>query len=84
MNAEEMFEKLGYKKVDLSSSGCIEYERLIDDKCFSFDVIAKEIGVSNYFITMEELKAINKQCEELGWKNVSKEESELKVFKKSI
>lgn len=38
MNAEEMFEKLGYKKVDLSSSGYIEYERLIDDKCFSFDL----------------------------------------------
>lgn len=33
---------------------------------------------------MEELKAINKQCEELGWKNVSKEESELKVLRKAF
>lgn len=67
MNAEEMFKKLGYQKVQLISSGWIYYERAGGDEYFGFDVIAKEIGVSNYFITMEELKAINKQCEELGW-----------------
>lgn len=83
MNAEEMFEKLGYKKVDLSSSGYIEYERLIDDKCFSFD-FSEEICACSDSITVEELKAINKQCEELGWKNVSKEESELKVLRKAF
>lgn len=66
MNAEEMFEKLGYKKVDLSSSGYIEYERLIDDKCFIFD-LSGEICAFADNITMEELKAINKQCEELWW-----------------
>lgn len=84
MNAEEMFKKLGYQKVQLISSGWIYYERAGGDEYFGFDVIAKEIGVSNYFITMEELKAINKQCEELGWKNVSKEESELKALRKAF
>lgn len=82
MNAEEMFEKLGYKKVPLNSSECLYYERY--DEHFSFDLISKEIGVCDYYITMEELKAINKQCEELGWKNVSKEESELKVLRKAF
>lgn len=69
MNSEEMFEKLGYKKVELISSGYIEYERSEDDKYFSFDLITKEIFVWWDRITVEELKAINKQCEELGWKN---------------
>lgn len=82
MNAEEMFEKLGYKKVPLNSSECLYYERY--DEHFSFDLISKEIGVCDYYITMEELKAINKQCEELGWKNVSKEERELKVLRKAF
>lgn len=84
MNAEEMFKKLGYKKVQLSSSNYIEYKRDDDDGYFVFDLISKEIGVGYYFITMEELEAINKQCEELVWKNVSKEESELKVLRKAF
>lgn len=84
MNAKEMFEKLGYKKVSLNSSGYIEYERFKDDKHFNFDLITKKILVWWGGITVEELKAINKQCEELGWKNVSKEESELKVLRKAF
>lgn len=69
MNAEEMFKKLGYKKVELDSSGYIEYERFKDDKHFNFDLITKKILVWWGGITVEELKAINKQCEELGWKH---------------
>lgn len=82
MKAEEMFEKLGYKKVPLNSSECLYYERY--DEHFSFDLISKEIGVCDYYITMEELKAINKQCEELGWQKMSKEERELKVLRKAF
>lgn len=69
MNAEEMFEKLGYKKVSLNSSGYIEYERFEDDNFFSFDLTSKEIYICESSITVEELEAINKQCEELGWKH---------------
>ena len=69
MNAEEMFKKLGYKEVQLSSSGYLDYEKSRDDKYFGFDLALKEIGVCDDCITMEELKAINKQCEELGWKH---------------
>lgn len=68
MNAEEMFKKLGYKKGTANSPGYLGYERFEDDKYFSFDLISKEIYVCEDRITVEELKAINKQCEELGWK----------------
>ncbi len=68
MNAEEMFKKLGYKKVQLSSSGRLGYERFEDDNFFSFDLTSKEIYICESSITVEELEAINKQCEELGWK----------------
>lgn len=67
MNAEEMFEKLGYKQLLFDSSGYLDYERLSDDKYFSFDLNSKEIYVCEDSITVEELKALNKQCEELGW-----------------
>lgn len=69
MNAEEMFGKLGYKKGTANSPGYLGYERNIDDKYFGFDLALKEIGVCDDYIAMEELKAINKQCEELGWKH---------------
>lgn len=68
MNAEEMFKKLGYKKGTANSPGYLGYERFEDDKYFSFDLISKEIYVCEDRITVEELEAINKQCEELGWK----------------
>lgn len=69
MNAEEMFGKLGYKKVGLSRSERLVYERFEDDNFFSFDLTSKEIYVCESSITVEELEAINKQCEELGWKH---------------
>ena len=41
MNAEEMFKKLGYQKVQLNSSGWIYYERAGGEEHFGFDVISK-------------------------------------------
>lgn len=67
MNAEEMFEKIGYKKVQMCSSGWLCYERAENDEYFGFNLISKEINAYVYSITIEELRAINKQCEELGW-----------------
>lgn len=68
MKAREMFEKLGYRfKIDkfnniaFDSWGCI----------FVFDFKEKEIllnqGYGFHGIEMDELKAIYKQMEELGW-----------------
>ena len=67
MSAKEMFEKLGYK--------CIDEERLVYKKYD--DSIKRTIHIAFFdnqkilitkSIGLEELQAINKQVEELGWK----------------
>lgn len=63
--ADEMFEELGYKKSiceDGNSEEFINEKRNIDfyDEC-------KEVGIKQYSITMSELKAIYKKCEEKNW-----------------
>ena len=82
MTAKEMFEKLGYKyhrtpqgivcqKSYTNSYPCDEI--IIYDNVFDFN--NKEIRKSRIYlekrtyinITLEELQAINKQVEELGW-----------------
>lgn len=75
MTAREMFESLGY--------GCTESTLLIqyindyindddsDYKCIEFDLeyhtFYAQFNYEAKCITVDELKAINKQCEELGW-----------------
>lgn len=77
MTAKEMFEKLGYKLIKQKQQWqhLIVYERY--DKRFdetetitfntSGRVIIKELNDENCCIFINELKAINKQVEELGW-----------------
>lgn len=65
MTAEEMFEKLGYEKLDSKNllykkkhfSGFILRIAFFDNKKI---LITESIG-------LEDLQAINKQVEELGW-----------------
>lgn len=82
MSAKEMFEKLGYKQVSITDNS-VRYEgqptmvgayefyieiwkrEEMDDFLIRKATITKEY-VSN--IWGEELQAINKQVEELGWK----------------
>lgn len=74
MTAREMFEKLGYKKCAFGD--CIVYEKgsimryiiqfnLKDKIFYSYT----ECGMANSIksLTANELKAVNKQVEELGW-----------------
>lgn len=75
--ADEMFEELGYKKIEESKRylryGTNEYygERI------DFELKLKEIRCTRIscqrnthfrYFTMQELQAINKKVEELGWK----------------
>ena len=68
-SADEMFDELGYEK-EIVKNG-IEYYG--DDKEIDFlenavGKMEKRIWIDDFhFITMEELKAINKKVEELGW-----------------
>lgn len=72
MKAEELFEKLGYKKQVGFESICYVYENE-DTADFEiiFDLKNKTIhthgGYSDKSISVDELEAIYKQCEELDW-----------------
>lgn len=67
MNADEMFEKLGYKKQE----GLREIHYYCDDneiilyKDFKWFSCSKQEEID--FINIQELQAINKKVEELGW-----------------
>ena len=74
MNAKEMFESLGYKYsrnyIKYYGDEVIEYYKTEGVK-FVFLMKEHEFYVEYYeepkHITVNELQAINKQCEELGW-----------------
>lgn len=71
--ADKMFEELGYEKIIENNIEILyEKERRFWDKEISFDLIDRQIRVEmgagdSEPITMQELQAINKKCEELGW-----------------
>ena len=82
MTAKEMFEKLGYKRDEyINASSCymnkhfISYSKGKIHILFSSFSVPNSIskfrnglfGIKNEDITINELKAINKQIEELGW-----------------
>lgn len=75
MTAKEMFEELGYSLVENSLG--LKYQKLVADMLWViyFDIRFEYLttGIINdeyetyHILDMDELKAINKQCEELGW-----------------
>ncbi len=75
MSAKEMFEKLGYAVVYTNDNGDIEYKKQFEYVKVTIYFVNKEkvIEMSSdaeitYTIEFDELQAINKQVEELGWK----------------
>ena len=77
MSAKEILEKLGYeetendiyflkyfKKGNLHHDKEIKFHKL--DKTFT---VKDDNGINYRWINLEELQAINKQVEELGWNN---------------
>lgn len=81
MSAKKMFKELGYKKWPKKyNKNMIMYEReekligAIGEKYYKiivyFSLTDKKIQFSPYYrYSLQELKAINKQAEELGWNN---------------
>lgn len=69
MKAKEMFEKLGYKFSVLGDYIIYKHEK--GEKRVVFDIPMKtynaNAGIYSMHVNVKELKAINKQCEELGW-----------------
>lgn len=78
--ADELFEELGYEKIDSNKIKHIRYIRLINKTTkenINFHKNFKKVEVYFYDIedyeelikpiSMQELKAINLKCKELGW-----------------
>lgn len=68
IDADKMFEELGYSKKQRNYKSGTVYEYECEDlKSIDFMCQEKSVKAWNIEITMQELKAINKKCEELGW-----------------
>ena len=72
MSAREMFEKLGRIQTTTEYDNYKADIDYLDEKTeqtnIFFDLENKKVGFINiYKISVQELKAINKQVEELGW-----------------
>ena len=71
MSAKEMFEKLEYEYKEnenyISYTYCVK--EIIEFSLKTKKFVKEDIWGTSLRITLEELKAINKQIEELGWNN---------------
>ena len=67
--ADEMFEKLGYKKEEhhYHCGNTIDYENLENGTAIDFMLENKWVKVWHITISMQELQAINEKVKELGW-----------------
>lgn len=65
--ADEMFEELGYKKIVGERTEAFKLLRANKNIYFSKIINRIRIDGEYDFIDMQELQAINKKCEELGW-----------------
>lgn len=67
--ADEMFEELGYvyEKRKYADVYVKNKEDNVFVRQFGFNRITKNIMISVEYITKQELQAINKKCQELGW-----------------
>ncbi|WP_337929775.1 hypothetical protein [Holdemanella sp.] len=98
MNAEQMFEELGYKQVR-NDSCLIKYEQFINGNCtqITFTLLLKKViatygyqtsGSYAHDITSDEFRAIVQQEKELGWleekKQEIKQETNFQYYKDEI
>lgn len=73
--ADEMFEELGYKIVE--SNKYIRYQKM-NNYYIDFDLKNRSTRVSSFtrphryaiYFNMQELQAINKKVQELGWRKL--------------
>lgn len=68
VTAQEMFEQLGWQLIQNDLK--IIYYNPNNNEILKFDKEYEEYYVENLGIDMSTLKAINKQCKELGWLDV--------------
>lgn len=67
MNAEEMFEALGYECSKYYDRNIMIQYYDEEENQIVFWIMEQEFSASNFSLTVDEFKAIQKQMEELGW-----------------
>lgn len=72
MTAKEMFEKLGYKHFDNGIRITYQNYEISECKLIEFQLCNKKMWLADdseelVELSLKEIKAINKQVEELGW-----------------
>lgn len=69
--ADEMFEKLGYERINTSMTTIkyIKFNKVWVNISIRFDLKDKTVFIhcETENLTMQELQAINLKCKELGW-----------------
>lgn len=65
--ADEMFEKLGYKKEERNSADVYIKHCKYMTRQIGFNTETKNVMIDVHYITIQELQAINEKCKELGW-----------------
>lgn len=75
MSAKEMFEKLGYDYFNNGLRITCQNCKISECKLIEFDLKQKKMWLADdsyevFEVSFEELQAINKQVEELGWLDV--------------
>ena len=72
--ADELFKELGYEKNEdiRTDLGCVYHIRVKHYVYIEFPKIifhnkSKSISIQKDYISIKELQAINKKCQELGW-----------------
>lgn len=92
MNAREMFEKLGYTKYVYDNRIVYEYGNYVMRDIIDFNLKCRivhsytgyEVGNVIKGLTVNELKAVNQQMEELGWVEGTGQDRGIRWMQKSI
>lgn len=90
--AKEMFEGLGFRSRKRNDTEIVWTRRVRDDfieKEIVFNLEVAKLAIDGGWVTKDEMQAISKQCEELGWiesepKQVQKREANFERYKDEI
>lgn len=86
MKAEEMFENLGFWSRKRNDTEIVWTRKVREDfieKEIIFNLVVAKISIEGGWLTKEEMRAVSKQCEELGWFG-SEQETNLDHFQQEI
>ena len=86
MKAEEMFENLGFRSRKRNDTEIVWTRKVREDfieKEIIFNLVVAKISIEGGWLTKEEMRAVSKQCEELGWFG-SEQETNLDHFQQEI